>query len=149
MVTRTDAPHKEDTVSRHIAISLPVADLPQSIAFFKALGFSPNPQFSDATAACIDISETIMLVLLTHARFRGFTPKSICDTRSCAEVSLTLSCDSRAQVDDLAARAAAAGGSSDGKAEDYGFMYQRGFADPDGHEWGLSYMSAAPPQEQR
>ena len=134
-------------MSKQVFINLPVADLPKSMAFFKALGFSHNPQFTDDTAACIVISETIFVMLLTHSKFRVFTPKSICDTTKSAEVLLCLSCDSRSQVDDLVAKAVAAGGSIYANPKDYGFMYQHSFADPDGHQWELIHMSAMPPQK--
>lgn len=81
-----------------IFISLPVADLPRSLAFFKALGYAHNPQFTDATAACIVISEEIHAMLLTLAKWRTFTPKAICDTTKAAEMALCLSCESRQQV---------------------------------------------------
>ena len=134
-------------MSKQIFINLPVADLPKSMAFFKALGFSHNPQFTDDTAACIVISETIFVMLLTHSKFRDFTPKSICDTTKSAEVLLCLSCESRLQVEDLVAKAVAAGGSIYANPKDYGFMYQHSFADPDGHQWELIHMSAMPPQK--
>jgi uncharacterized protein len=134
-------------VSRQIFINLPVADLPRSMAFFKALGFSHNPQFSDDNGACIIVSDTILVMLLTHARFRDFTPKAVCDTSKAVEVLLTLSCESREQVDGLVARALAAGGSTYDKPEDFGFMYTHSFVDPDGHGWGLVHMSAMPAQE--
>lgn len=134
-------------MSKQVFINLPVADLPKSMAFFKALGFSHNPQFTDDTAACIVISETIFVMLLTHPKFRDFTPKAICDTTKAAEVLLCLSCESRAQVEDLVAKAIAAGGSTYAEPKDYGFMYQHGFADPDGHQWELVHMSEMPPQE--
>lgn len=134
-------------MSKQVFINLPVADLPKSMAFFKALGFSHNPQFTDDTAACIVISETIFVMLLTHSKFREFTPKSICDTTKSAEVLLCLSCDSRSQVEDLVAKAVAAGGSLYANPKDYGFMYQHSFADPDGHQWELIHMSEMPPQK--
>ena len=133
-------------MSQQIFINLPVADLPKSIAFFKALGFSDNPQFSDDAGACIIISDTILVMLLTHARFRDFTPKAICDTSKAVEVLLTLGCESREQVDGLVARAVAAGGSTYDKPEDFGFMYTHSFVDPDGHGWGLVHMSSMPAQ---
>lgn len=136
----------EKSVSTQIIINLPVADLPKSIAFFKALGFSHNPQATNDTGALIVVSDTILVMLLTHARFRDFTPKAICDTSKAAEVLLTLSCESREQVNDLVAKAVAAGGSTYDKPEDYGFMYTHSFVDPDGHGWGLVHMSAMPEQ---
>lgn len=138
---------QEKSVSTQVFINLPVADLPKSMAFFKALGFSHNPQFTDDTGACIIVSDTILVMLTTHARFRDFTPKAICDTSKAVEVLLTLSCESREQVDDLVAKAVAAGGSTYDKPEDYGFMYTHSFVDPDGHGWGLVHMSAMPAQE--
>jgi len=102
----------------HIFLNLPVADLQRSVAFFKALGFTQNPQFSDETAACIVISDAISVMLGTHAKFREFTPKAVCDTSQAVEVLISLSCESREQVDELVAKALAAGGSTYDKAED-------------------------------
>jgi predicted lactoylglutathione lyase len=127
-------------MSTQVYINLPVADLPKSIAFYTALGFSENPQFNDGTGACIVVSDTICVMLCTHARFRDFTPKAICDTSKAVEVLLNLSLESREQVDDLVARALAAGGSTYDKPEDLGFMYSHSFVDPDGHGWGLFHM---------
>ena len=89
-------------MNKQIFLNLPVADLPKSMAFYKALGYSYNSQFSDGTAACIVISETISVMLSTHGKFRQFTPKAICDTTQAVEVLLSLSCESRREVDDLA-----------------------------------------------
>ena len=131
-------------MNTQVFINLPISDLPRSLAFFKALGFSHNPQFTDDTAACIVISEHIHVMVLTHAKFREFTPKTICDTSKSIEVLNCLSCDSRAEVEDLVRKAAAAGGSIYAEPKDYGFMYQHSFADPDGHCWELVHMSAMP-----
>jgi uncharacterized protein len=133
-------------VSTQAIINLPVADLPKPMAFFKALGFSDNPQSTDDTGACIVLSDTILVMLLTHARFRDFTPKAICDTSKATEVLLTLSCESREQVDGLVAKTIAAGGSTYNKPEAYGFMYTHSFVDPDDHGWGLVHTSAMPAQ---
>lgn len=128
-------------------INLPVVDVPKSKAFFKALGYSHNPQFEDDTAACIVISDAISVMLLAQDKFREFTPRAICDTSKAVEVLLNLSCASREQVDDLVAKALAAGGSTYDKPEDFGFMYTHSFLDPDGHGWGLFHMSAMPEQK--
>ena len=130
---------------KQICLNVPVADLPKSMAFFKALGFSDNPQFTGETGAMIVISETISVMLTTHAKFREFTPKAVCDTTKAVEALFCLSCESREEVDNLVAKALAAGGSTYDKAEDFGFMYTHSFIDPDGHGWGLLHMSAPPP----
>ncbi|MGA7159695.1 MAG: VOC family protein [Bacteroidota bacterium] len=134
-------------MSKQVFINLPVADLPKSIAFFKALGFSQNLQFSDDAGACIVVSDSIFVMLATHPRFRDFTPKAICDTSKAVEVLLNLSCESRDEVDGLVAKALAAGGSTYDKPEDLGFMYSHSFVDPDGHGWGIFYMSDMPAQK--
>jgi predicted lactoylglutathione lyase len=133
-------------MKRQIFINLPVADVPRALAFWKALGFSSNPQFTGEDAACIVISEEIYLMALSHAKWRSFTPKAICDTATAAEVSLCLSCESRAEVDELIAKVVAAGGSKEPAPTDHGFMYLQGFDDLDGHHWELVHMSALPPQ---
>ena len=131
-------------MSTQVFINLPVANLPKSVAFFKALGYSSNPQFTDDAGACIVVSDTISVMLLTHARFRDFTPKAVCDTSKAVEVLLSLSCESREEVDGLVAKAIAAGGSTYDEPEDFGFMYTHSFVDLDGHGWGVLHMSAMP-----
>ena len=127
---------------KQLFINLPVADVPKSTTFFKALGFNHNPEFSGDEAACIILSDTISVMLGSHAKFREFTPKAVCDTSKAVEVLLTLSCESREQVDELVAKAIAAGGSTYDQPEDFGFMYTHSFLDPDGHGWGLLHFSA-------
>jgi hypothetical protein len=126
-----------------IFISLPVTNLNASMAFYKALGFENNPHFTDDTAACMVWSETINVMLLTHAKWQQFTDRPIPPATS-SEVSLTLSCDSRAVVDTLSAIAAANGGIADiNPVQDHGFMYGRDLLDPDGHVWGMMWMDQA------
>ena len=132
---------KEKTVSRQVFFNLPVADLPKSLAFFKALGFTHNTQYSDDTGACIVVSDTIHVMLLTHARFRSFTPKEVCDTSKAVEVLISLTCESREEVDSLVAKALAAGGTTHDEVEDLGFMYSHSFLDLDGHGWGVFHIT--------
>ena len=126
-----------------IFVNLPVADLPRSVAFYEAVGAEKNPQFSDSTAACMVFSETIHIMLLTHAKFAEFTPKRIADAREVTEVLICISADSRDAVDDVTERALAAGGREPRAAQDHGFMYGRSFEDPDGHIWEPMWMDLA------
>lgn len=125
---------------QHIYVNLPVKDLQRSKAFFAALGFNFNPQFSDDKAACMVVSDTIYVMLLTEPFFAGFTDKPIADAHRSTEVLVCLSRDSRAAVDELVAKAKAAGGAVRRAPQDLGFMYGHGFEDPDGHIWELSHM---------
>ncbi|MCG7392990.1 VOC family protein [Microvirga sp. ACRRW] len=128
-------------MSKLVFINLPVSDLDRANAFYEAIGATRNPQFSDHTAACMVISETIHVMLLTHDKFRQFTPKKIADARETTEVLICLSAGSREEVDATVAKAAGAGGRADpGPQQDYGFMYGRSFEDPDGHIWEVMWM---------
>jgi predicted lactoylglutathione lyase len=123
-----------------IFVNLPVKDLQRSTAFFTKLGFAFNPQFTDETAACMVVSDDIFVMLLTEAKFKEFTPKRICDATKSTEVLVALSRESRDAVNNLDGKALSAGGTSYAEPKDYGFMFQHGFQDPDGHIWELIYM---------
>lgn len=128
---------------RMIFVNLPVANLEASMSFYKALGFENNPQFTDETAACMVWSETINVMLLTHAKWRTFTDRPIPPSTS-SEVMLAVSCDSREAVDAMNTAAAGNGGKADiNPALDFGFMYNRSLADPDGHVWEAVWMDMA------
>jgi predicted lactoylglutathione lyase len=133
---------------RQIFVNLPIKDMPRSQAFFKALGLNFNPRFTNEQGACLEIAENICAMLLVEPFFQGFTKLPVADARKSTEVLIALSCDSRAEVDALVARAMAAGGTTPNAPVDHGFMYQHGFADLDGHQWEVFWMdeSAAPPQ---
>ena len=127
-----------------IFVNLPVTDLATSKAFYEAVGAINNPAFSDDSAACMVVSDTIHVMLLTHAKWRQFTDRAIPDAHASAQVLLCLSCDSKDEVLAYVDLAVAAGGSADPTPEqDHGFMYGRSFADPDGHIWEVMWMDMA------
>lgn len=127
-------------MSKMIFVNLPVTDLARAKGFYEALGFTNNPQFSDDGTACMVVSETIHVMLLTHAKWRGFTDRPIPPATS-SEVMIALSCDSREEVDRMNEAAAAHGGTADiNPKQDLGFMYNRNLADPDGHVWEAAWM---------
>ena len=131
-------------MSRMIFVNLPVADLARSRAFLEALGAANEPKFTDETAACMTLTDSIHVMILTHDKFRQFTPRPIADAKAASEVLLCLSADSREQVDSFIARGVAAGGTADPSAkQDYGVMYGRSVADPDGHIWEIMWMDPA------
>ncbi|BEP39438.1 VOC family protein [Variovorax sp. 375MFSha3.1] len=127
--------------TKQIFVNLPVKNLDKTKAFFAALGYTFNEQFTDANAACMVVQkDSIHVMLLVEEFFKTFTTKSITDTAKSTEVLLCLSCESRAEVDELVAKAKAAGGTTPTEPKDYGFMYGHGFQDIDGHLWELVYM---------
>ena len=125
---------------RQLFVNLPVENLDRTVAFFTALGFGFNPQFTDENATCMVISEHIQVMLLVEPFFAGFTKKPIADARAATEVLLALSCESREEVDAMVAKAIAAGAATPMPVKDMGFMYQHAFEDLDGHQWEVFWM---------
>lgn len=126
----------------NLFINLPVSDLAASIGFFKSLGFDFNEQFSDDTAACMILSHNMCVMLLTHEKFKLFTPKEVADSKKSTEVLLAMSVDQKEKVDAIADKAIAAGGQETRPSQDHGFMYGRSFSDLDGHIWEVLWMQA-------
>jgi len=129
--------------TQSLYLNLPISDLARSTAFFNALGFGFNPKFSGEHAACLVINEHIQVMLLTRSFFAGFTPKPVTDAHASTPAFMSLSVAHRAEVDALMHKALAAGGVEHSLAKDYGYMYQRGFFDLDGHAWEIFYLNEA------
>jgi uncharacterized protein len=128
-------------VAKQIFVNMAVRDLQKSTAFYEAIGATKNPQFSDDTASCMVFSDTIFVMLLTHAKWATFTTKPIVDAHRESEVSLCVSADSPEAVDAMTEAAAANGGKADtNPKQDHGFMYGRSFEDLDGHVWEPMYV---------
>ena len=130
-------------MTQMIFVNLPVTDLPRSMAFYDGIGFTNEPNFTDDTAAAMQLSDTIMVMLLTHAKWKDFTAKSIPDAKSSAQVMIALSRESRGDVDAQVDAAVRGGGIADcNPVQDHGFMYGRSFEDPDGHIWETFWMDS-------
>jgi uncharacterized protein len=136
-----------DAKARQIFVNIPVADLERSVAFFTALGFEFNPQFTDESGTCMIVSDQAFVMLLVEPRFKDFTKKALADATTHTEVITALSAASREEVDQLCDTALAAGGSPANDPMDMGFMYLRSFQDPDGHMWEVAYMDPAALEE--
>lgn len=133
---------------RQIFVNLPIEDMARSQAFFKTLGLTFNPRFTNEQGACLEIGENFYAMLLVKPFFQGFVQKPISDAHQSTEVILALSVDSRAEVEEVVRKAVAAGATRIPAPKDYGFMFQDGFADLDGHQWEVFWMdeAAAPAQ---
>lgn len=132
---------------KQIIVTMAVRDLARSRAFFSALGYTFDPLFSNDQAALMVITEgSIHAMLMTEPFFSSFHSRQIADTRVAVEMWVCLTCDSRAEVDNLVARAVALGATATGEPEDHGFMYGHGFTDLDGHAWQLTHMGSQPAQ---
>jgi predicted lactoylglutathione lyase len=127
-------------MNTQIFVNLPVKNVERTRAFFSSLGYTFNEQFSNESAICMVVSDTIHVMLLVESFFQTFTKKPVADATKSTEVLVCLSCDSRAEVDALVAKALAAGGAAPNAPQDHGFMYAHGYEDLDGHQWELVYM---------
>ena len=123
-----------------IFVNLPVKSLQKSVDFFAQLGFSFDPQCTDETATGMIVSDDIFVMLLTHEKFKIFTPNPICDATKNTEILVCLSAESREAVDEMVRKAVAAGGATFKEPQDYGVMYGHGFQDLDGHIWEIMFM---------
>ena len=127
-----------------IFVNLPITHLARSTAFYEALGATKNPKFSDETSACMVLSETIHVMLLTHEKYRHFTSRPIADARATSAALIALSIDTREEVNATVDLAVAAGGQADpNPKQDHGFMFGRSVQDPDGHVWEIFWMDPA------
>ncbi len=128
-------------MSQMIFVNLPVSDLAASRRFLEALGAVNEPKFTDETAACMQFSDGIFFMLLTHDKYRQFTSLPIADARTSSGALLCLSRDSREAVDRDVEAGVAAGGSADpSPKQDFGVMYGRSLTDPDGNHFELMWM---------
>jgi predicted lactoylglutathione lyase len=130
-----------NSMSKMIFVNLAVADVAASTAFFQAMGFEREPNFSNEQASMMKLSDTISIMILSRPFFSGFTAKTIVDSHASVEVMIALSADSREDVDATIAKAAAAGGKADpNPTQDHGFMYGRSYEDLDGHIFEVMWM---------
>ena len=129
---------------RMILVNLPVTDLPASMKFYEAIGFTNNPQFTNDQAASMMWTDEIAVMLLRHDFWKTFTDRAIPDAHKSAQMFLCLTHDSREEVDAIVAKAGAAGGKAEPTpTQDHGFMYGSSFEDPDGHIWENVWMNMA------
>lgn len=110
------------------------------MAFYSALGFTNNPQFSDDSGKCMVWSDNIFVMLLTHEKFKSFTDKPIADTKSQIAGLFSLSLESVDAMNSVMSSGLQAGGIEPAEMKDYGFMQQRTIEDFDGHTWEIFYM---------
>lgn len=124
-------------MSKQVFINLPVSDLAKSTAFYEALGFTKNPDFSDENASSMMWSDEIVFMLLTRDFFQKFLAngKTTAHTLTSSAALIALTVDSREAVQQFADTAKANGGSYHLAAPNEGldFMCSLEVQDPDGN----------------
>jgi len=130
-------------MTKELWINLPVKDVNKAREFFITLGFTLNPHYGNSaeSASFFVGSKNIVVMLFAEPAFKNFTRHAVADTKQATEVLLSIDAESRVEVDELAQKAAKAGGAVFSEpAEHQGWMYGCGFADLDGHRWNVLYM---------
>src|ERR1700733_1141591 len=97
---------------RDFWLNLPVKDIKRSKDFFTSLGFefSGGPGNTENSAPLIGGSKGAMIMLFEEKTFKGFVNTEIADTKKQCEVLLSLEAATKEEVDEMAAKAVAAGG---------------------------------------
>ena len=130
-------------MTKEIWLNLPVKDVQRSKAFFEAIGFIFNESRSTGNdMACMYAGEKkFVVMLIREAMFAGFSKNNLTDTSQSSEILISYDAESREEVDAIAKKVVAAGGTMFGEpGESQGWMYGCGFSDPDGHRWNVLYM---------
>ena len=127
-------------MASQVFINLAVKDLERSLNFYTKMGFRNNPDFSDDNGKCMEWSENIFVMLLTHEKFMGFTKKPLADTKNHVAALYSLSVPSVDKMNEIVDHAVSAGGTEPSEMKDYGFMVQRSVEDFDGHTWEVFFM---------
>ena len=147
-MTTQSAPEEKDSAPklanpRKLFVNIPVNDLRKSVTFFTQLGFTFNPQFTDATATCMLVGEDAYFMLLERQRFTEFAKRPVGDPAATTSALFAISTATRDEVDTLVQAAIAAGGQHAADPTDHGFMYAWSFYDLDGHHWEVFWMDPA------
>jgi predicted lactoylglutathione lyase len=126
-------------------ITCPVDDVQRATAFYSALGWTLNTEMSGDDVSCFALAPEQYIMLGSREMYAsvGGTEDLIGTPETPSKVTVSFDLDSQEAVDELVARAAAAGGRV-GDTDDYPFMYQRQFDDLDGYHYSPFWMKPAP-----
>jgi hypothetical protein len=131
-------------MAKEFWLNLPVKNIGASKQFFTKLGFKFNngPGNSPTSAPLLVGSKDIMVMLFEEPTFKGFVNQEIADTKETCEVLLSFDAGSKEEVDEMAKKAVAAGGTTNHKPYKMeGQMYGCVFSDLDGHKWNVLYLN--------
>jgi predicted lactoylglutathione lyase len=133
-------------MTKQLWLNLPVKNVARSREFFTSMGFAFNDSQGVTTdSACMLVGEKPVVIMLFEEQIlQGFARMELTDTSKSVQMLISIDAESRAEVDEMAARAEAAGGLVFAKPEEIqGWMYGCGFCDLDGHRWNVLFMDVA------
>jgi predicted lactoylglutathione lyase len=122
-------------------ITCPVESVERATTFYAALGWTLNPEMSDDNVSCFAIAPEQYVMLGSRAMYAsvGGVDELVGGADTPSKVTVSFDLASREAVDEIVERAEAAGGRI-GDTDDYPFMYQRQFDDPDGYHYSPFWM---------
>ncbi len=122
-----------------IYVNLPVQNVQKTRDFWVKLGFTINEQFSNEKGICVVMKEGfIYTMFLAEDFFQTFTNRPVAKSDT-TQTLLAIGVESREKVDEIIKIATENGGSLYSETRDHGWMYQRTFADLDGHQWEVIF----------
>ncbi|KLT66848.1 VOC family protein [Pedobacter sp. BMA] len=133
-------------MTKSIWINLPVRDVSASKQFFTAIGFTLNTQYGvrDDSASFLIGDSSFVLMLFEKSLYEGFAGVEVSDTIAGNEVLFSIDAESPEEVNELAEKIVAAGGTIYGEpGYRDGWMYGCGFIDLDGQRWSILYMDVS------
>jgi uncharacterized protein len=123
-----------------VVVSLPVTDLDRSLRFY-CDGLDLTTAGIDEGIIAFELPN-LSLFLIEHREYARYTDRAGIAPHSAPSAgACIISCaiGSKEEVDDILARAATAGGSIPGPADEYDGSYIGYFSDPDRHLWELVF----------
>ncbi len=125
---------------KQIFINLPVNNAEASMEFYKQMGFTNFPLFTDENQKCMVWSEQIYVMLQSPQIFSSYNKKPVPDIKNSIAATYTLPVESVERVNEIIENGLQAGGKEPVPMLDEGFMQVRAIEDLDGHTWGVIYL---------
>lgn len=129
-------------MTKELWLNLPVKEIKKSKEFFTEIGFVFNEDRETENMAAMMVGEKqVPVMLFVESTFKNIIQHNVTDTQKSSEIMISFDAESREEVDEIAKKVEAAGGTVFGEpAEQQGWMYGCAFTDLDGHRWNALYM---------
>ncbi len=126
-------------------LNLPVRNIKTSKIFYTKMGFKPNTKRNSVNSASFFIGDQhVVLMLIDEDTFKMYINNESDISWDKPQVLFSIDAQSKEEVDNMAQKAIAAGGSSNHNPTVMtSWLYGCNFSDPDGHRWNVLYIDLA------